>query len=69
MTKKFFADIFLATTLTFSHDTSIPISYIRLMTELHAVLHRSFRPKGCPHPLKEINEDFMDTLVKEWIHL
>jgi hypothetical protein len=30
----------LAATLTFTHGTSIPISYWRLLTELHAVLHR-----------------------------
>jgi hypothetical protein len=29
-----------ATKPTFTHDTSIPISYWRLLTELHAVLHR-----------------------------
>jgi hypothetical protein len=38
--KRYRPDIRPATTLTFTHDMSIPITYWRLLTELHAVLHR-----------------------------
>jgi hypothetical protein len=40
MIKRSRPKILLATTLIFTHDTSIHISYWRLLTELHAVLHR-----------------------------
>jgi hypothetical protein len=33
-------NLLLAIILTFTHDTSIPISYWRLLTDLHTVLHR-----------------------------
>jgi hypothetical protein len=38
--KSYRPDILLVTTLTFRHDTSISRYYWRLLTELHAVLHR-----------------------------